>query len=304
MPRRPNVGEVGNPDAGSVQGGNVGTQAQNEAAVNAVMGGLLSMGTPLGPLGPMAINAATGSNLGKGGFLSAALGLLSAGNSNSLGGMGISGHEGIGVGAPGGLSAAGVGAAGYGAGNVGHSATGPNSIGGGYGGPGSSDGGFGGFGGMSDSAGLGIGIGADSIGISEGFGGLGMGGISADGFGSSESGDGGGGGGGGTVICTELHRQGRLEQDLYELDEAFGAVLALTDPLALAGYQRWARPVVRVMQRSRRFSALVAVLARPWVLQMAHEMGRGKGSSIGCLMMRAGLPLCRLLAPKPQLAHQ
>lgn len=62
-PRRPNFGEVGGPDAGSVQGGTVGTQAQNEAAVNAVVGAMLS--TMATPLAPMAINALTGSNLGR-----------------------------------------------------------------------------------------------------------------------------------------------------------------------------------------------------------------------------------------------
>jgi len=109
------------------------------------------------------------------------------------------------------------------------------------------------------------------------------------------SSEGSGGGDGGKVICAELYRQGRLEPRLYELDEAFGDALALDDPLALDGYQRWALPVVALMKHSRTLSAVVAAVARPWIVEMAREMGHGDGSRIGRLMMRVGLPLCRVL---------
>lgn len=191
-----------------------------------------------------------------------ALGQMSAGLSGGHDGVGIGS---MGVGAQDGLSAAGVGAAGYGEGNVGASATGPNSEAG-YGGGQASESST--TASSDEGGGWGVGYGEDS----------------------------GGGDGGGKVICAELYRQGRLEEWLYQLDEAFGARLSKQDPRALDGYQRWARPVVRAMQRSRALSDVVARIAQPWTVEMARVMGRGNGSVIGRIMMRVGLPLCRALA--------
>ena len=105
-------------------------------------------------------------------------------------------------------------------------------------------------------------------------------------------------GGKSTVICTELHRQGRMPDDVYALDRAYGAALADNDPAVLAGYLRLATPVVSLMQRSEVFSSVVSVLAKPWAVEMAHQMGRPKGSLIGKLIMAVGYPLCRMAAKR------
>lgn len=97
-----------------------------------------------------------------------------------------------------------------------------------------------------------------------------------------------------TVICTELHRQGFMPADVYALDQEYGTQLAKHDPAVYAGYIRLATPVVRLMKKSRLFTRLVWVLAKPWAEEMAHQMGKGKGSLLGKAIMAVGYPLCRV----------
>jgi len=104
-----------------------------------------------------------------------------------------------------------------------------------------------------------------------------------------------------TVICTELHRQGRMSDEMFNLDQAFGDRMAATDPAVLAGYYQLAMPVVRLMRRSSIASAVVSVIAKPWAKEMAHQMGVGKGSLIGKLIMAVGIPLCRSVGQSPVL---
>jgi len=110
---------------------------------------------------------------------------------------------------------------------------------------------------------------------------------------SGDGGGGGGGGGGGKIICTELYRQGLLDEATYRADQAFGATM---DPLVMRGYHLWAPTVVRLMRRSRVVTMAVAAVARPWAREMACRMGvRADGSLVGAWLMAAGIPLCRAL---------
>ena len=54
-----------------------------------------------------------------------------------------------------------------------------------------------------------------------------------------------------TVICTELYEQGKLSADLY--NSGHDHFLSL-HPNTVAGYQIWARKVVKLMQKSERLS--------------------------------------------------
>jgi len=111
---------------------------------------------------------------------------------------------------------------------------------------------------------------------------------------SSGDGGGGGGGGGGKIICTELYRQGLLDEATYRADQAFGATM---DPLVMRGYHLWAPTVVSLMRRSRVVTMVVATVARPWAREMACRMGaRADGSLVGAWLMAAGIPLCRALS--------
>lgn len=95
--------------------------------------------------------------------------------------------------------------------------------------------------------------------------------------------------GGGTVICTELHRQGLISDEMMLADNKFGATVS---PYTLKGYHFWAKPIVKLMQDSRLVTAIVGVVAKPWVEEMAYQVGYLEESSlIGKLMMAIGIPL-------------
>ena len=97
-----------------------------------------------------------------------------------------------------------------------------------------------------------------------------------------------------TVICTELHRQGLMDDETYTLDQAYGAMLVYSDPAVYSGYIKLATPVVERMKQSKAFTRFVWMLAKPWAREMAAQMGEGKGSLIGKLIMAIGYPLCRM----------
>ncbi len=101
-----------------------------------------------------------------------------------------------------------------------------------------------------------------------------------------------------TVICTELHRQGFMPDDIYRVDQAYGSWLVKTHPQTYAGYFQLAQPIVAKMQKSRIFAQFVWLLAKPWAEEMASRMGKGKGSKIGKLIFAVGFPLCTMVGKK------
>ena len=100
----------------------------------------------------------------------------------------------------------------------------------------------------------------------------------------------GGGGGGVTVICTELHRQGYLSNDIMEKDRNFGIHIRKTDPAVYAGYIMWAPTVVKIMKKSKLFTKTISLLAVPWATYMA-----GGDSKLGKFVMNVGSYLCKKL---------
>ena len=114
------------------------------------------------------------------------------------------------------------------------------------------------------------------------------------GGGGGVGGGGGGGGGGGiTVICTELHRQGMMPNEIYEYDALFGEMIRFTNPEAYIGYMTWAPKVVDKMRESKFITNCINVLAKPWSKEMAKRMGAEIDSSlVGYLIMEIGLVIC------------
>lgn len=101
-------------------------------------------------------------------------------------------------------------------------------------------------------------------------------------------------GDGGTVICTELNRQGFLSDELYSVEAEYGKTRV--DPYTMYGYQLWAKPLVKLMRKSERFTRVVNVVAHPWINQMAYEMGaREEGSLVGKAMMALGMPVSKTI---------
>jgi len=98
------------------------------------------------------------------------------------------------------------------------------------------------------------------------------------------------------VICTELHRQGLMDETIWKADEAFGQDLSDNHRDVLLGYQLWAKPVVKWMQKSTTVTRIVASIATPWSYEMAYRMGaRDKGSVEGKILMFVGVPVCRAI---------
>ncbi len=96
-----------------------------------------------------------------------------------------------------------------------------------------------------------------------------------------------------TVICTELHRQGLLDDKTYEADSEFGKSLPES---VIIGYTIWAVHIVSLMKRSRYFTWLVAYLALPWAKEMAFRAGKRQfGHIVGRILMKLGLPVCDLI---------
>ena len=112
----------------------------------------------------------------------------------------------------------------------------------------------------------------------------------------------GGGGGGGTPgpgippteVCAELYRQGLMPEDIFHADQLFGAYLREYQNEVLIGYKFLDRPVVSLMRKSKTFTLIVNVVAKPWTYEMAYRMGaRDEGSFVGKIVMDAGVPVYR-----------
>jgi hypothetical protein len=92
-----------------------------------------------------------------------------------------------------------------------------------------------------------------------------------------------------TVICTELHRQGFMSDEIREADERFGRMISATSPETMLGYHYWAIPIVNLMQKSRLFTKIVWTVARPWAYHMAYEMGSfERDNLVGKALMKVG----------------
>lgn len=108
---------------------------------------------------------------------------------------------------------------------------------------------------------------------------------------------GGGGsllGGGGSVLCTELHRQGKLNGEVYSLDSLHGLSV---DAVTMLGYHSWGIPVAKAMSKSPVLTAILAPLIRAWAYHMAAKMMPEKyqPNSLGRALYKIGVPLCRWL---------
>ncbi len=93
-----------------------------------------------------------------------------------------------------------------------------------------------------------------------------------------------------SVICTELHRQGIMSDELYAKDSLYGQFLKEHHPSVIIGYKFAAKPVVKCMQKSKLFTKLVAPFAMSWARFIA-----GEGSVVGAAIFIVGVPMCAIL---------
>ncbi len=93
-----------------------------------------------------------------------------------------------------------------------------------------------------------------------------------------------------TVICTELHRQGALDDETIAADREFGIQLRETNMDAYLGYICWAKYVASWMRTSPFLTFLVSIVALPWAAHMS-----GKKNRFGALVMATGLIVCPVI---------
>ena len=283
--------------AAAMQAGAVAAAAVTASEVSAAsnaggskgFGGLAGLGGIAG-LGGNIGDALTGGStvgidaLGPGG-IGGVIGLSDAATGGSTVGV-----DALGPGGVGGVS--GAGSLGGSGGNIGDALTGGSTVGVDALGPG----------GVSDSSGI-SGSGGNIGDASTGGSTVGTDALGPGGTGDFGTDGGGGGGGGGKIICTKLHELGAMPDDIYEADQAFGALLLAQSPETYAGYAAWAQHVVRWMGRDDWFGALVRraahAIATPWSIAMAEEMGLPvKSSWFGRALLRHGLQLCRFIGQR------
>ena len=97
----------------------------------------------------------------------------------------------------------------------------------------------------------------------------------------------------GTVICTELHRQGYLSDEVYAADVKFGLWMDKYFPQVINGYHFLAGPPVSQMQQSKSFTNAIWFFAKPWSEEMAYMTGVSDQENFGgALLMVVGIPLC------------
>lgn len=154
--------------------------------------------------------------------------------------------------------------------------------------------------------GMGSGDASGGLAAADGVGASGFGDVGGFGSGDAGGGDGGGGGGGGgKVICKKLYQMGRMQDDIYEADQAFGALLIQQSPQTYAGYICWAQYVVGWMGRDdiigKTVTEIVHCLAKPWSIAMAEEMGlKVKSNWFGRLLLKRGLQVCDFIGKMNQ----
>jgi hypothetical protein len=94
----------------------------------------------------------------------------------------------------------------------------------------------------------------------------------------------------GSLICTELYRQGLMDDWTYAADTIYGA--GMPDEV-IRGYQWFARPIVKAMRRSPLITAVIAPIVLSWARTMrARIMGHPENETLlGRFMLKYGVPL-------------
>lgn len=106
--------------------------------------------------------------------------------------------------------------------------------------------------------------------------------------------------GGVSVICTELHRQHYMTDEVYAADSKY---VESVPPQVVAGYHRFGVPLARLMAKSELVTMLVAPVGLLWGDHMRFLVtGQGKGNLVGSLLIKLGTPICRFLGRKRGVA--
>lgn len=100
---------------------------------------------------------------------------------------------------------------------------------------------------------------------------------------------------GGSLICNFLHSRQLIDDGALEAAEEYGR--QVSRPIII-GYRRFARPLVRAMERSRLLTALLKPLAMAWQREMKSRVRGTPGDLLGKIVLTVGMPICRRLGEK------
>ena len=99
---------------------------------------------------------------------------------------------------------------------------------------------------------------------------------------------------GDTVLCTELSHQGKLDKEVLRTEGIY--VSSHISKEEYAGYRIIADPLVKLMQRSKLFTQIIAPFIRAFAYEMAHRVNPEiQGSKLGSYILLYGIPLCRFV---------
>jgi len=91
-----------------------------------------------------------------------------------------------------------------------------------------------------------------------------------------------------SVVCSELNRQGLLDDVTWEADCLFARQIPHE---AIRGYHIVAKPIVKAMQRWKWATVLAYPIAIPWAQAMRHRvLGDCPDTFIGRMLLRFGVP--------------
>jgi len=96
--------------------------------------------------------------------------------------------------------------------------------------------------------------------------------------------------GGICVICTELNRQGILDDETYVKDAEYGRYLWDNNIYILIGYTLWASKLVELMRKSKLVTKLVSYPALKWADNMADDH-----NFVGKMLKTFGEPICNAI---------
>jgi len=92
-----------------------------------------------------------------------------------------------------------------------------------------------------------------------------------------------------TVICTELARQGYIDQEYLDFEHRMQ-----WDFATYWGYRILADPFVVKMKTSKTLTLLILPFARAFLKEVAHRVEpKRSGSLLGSLLIKLGVPICR-----------
>lgn len=92
-----------------------------------------------------------------------------------------------------------------------------------------------------------------------------------------------------SVVCSELNRQGLLDDVTWEADCYYAKQIP---PEAIRGYHIVAKPIVKAMQRWSWATSLAYPIAAPWAQAMRHRVrGDCPDTFIGRMLLKFGVPL-------------